>query len=82
MAFFLIFGPYLLALLVLVPLALVTGYIAYSHQQRFWPWFALGLVLPFLSIFVAMAVAVRHKQRVAAARGGAPAPVPAPGEFE
>lgn len=82
MAFFLLFGPYLLALLVLVPLALVTGYIAYSHRQRFWPWFALGLVLPFVSIFVAMAVAIRHKQRMAAARGGAPAPVPAPGEFE
>ncbi len=82
MTFFLIFGPYLLALLVIVPLALLTGYIAYSHRQRFWPWFLLGLVLPFVSIFLAMLVAVRHKQQAAAARGGAPAPVPAPGEFE
>lgn len=74
--------PVFLVLILETPLALVTAYIAYSHGQRFWPWFLVGLVLPFVSIFIAMVVAVRHKQRLAAARGGAPAPVPAPGEFE
>ena len=76
------FGPYLLLLVPAAVLALVTAYIAYSHGQPFWKWYAIGVVLPLVSIFIAMVVAVRHKQRVAAARGGAPAPVPAPGEFE
>jgi hypothetical protein len=74
--------PYLLLYALNVPLALLTGYIAYSHGQRFLPWLLVGMVLPFMSVFLAIAVAIRHKKRVAAARGGAPAPVPAPGEFE
>jgi hypothetical protein len=79
MLFFLL--PYLLLYLLNVPLALITAYIAYSHGQRFWPWLLIGLVLPFVSVFLAIGVAIRHKQQTAA-RGGAPAPVPAPGEFE
>jgi hypothetical protein len=74
--------PYLLLYALNVPLALLTGYIAYSHGQRFLPWLLVGLLLPFVGVFLAIAVAVRHKRRAAAARGGAPAPVPAPGEFE
>ena len=74
--------PYLLLYALNVPLALITGYIAYSHGQRFLPWLLVGLLLPFVSVFLAIAVAIRHKRRVAASRGGAPAPVPAPGEFE
>ena len=82
MSFFIHYGPYLLFLIPAAVLALIPGYIAYSHGQRFWPWYALGVALPFVSVFVAMAVAIVHKRRRAAARGGAPAPVPAPGEFE
>ncbi|WP_151088872.1 hypothetical protein [Hymenobacter baengnokdamensis] len=74
--------PYLLLYLLNVPLALLTAYIAYSHGQSVGRWLVVGLVLPFVSVFLAIAVAVRHKQRAAAARGGAPAPVPQPGEFE
>lgn len=74
--------PYLLLYLLNVPLALLTAYIAYSHGQPFGRWLLVGLLLPFGSIFLAIAVAIRHKQRAARARGGAPAPVPEPGEFE
>jgi hypothetical protein len=74
--------PYLLLYLLNVPLALITGYIAYSHGQRFLLWLLIGMLLPFVSVFLAIAVAIRHKRQLAAARGGAPAPVPAPGEFE
>jgi len=74
--------PYLLLYALNVPLALLTGYIAYSHGQPFLRWLIIGLLLPFASVFLAIAVAIRHKRRMAAARGGAPAPVPAPGEFE
>jgi hypothetical protein len=74
--------PYLLLYALNVPLAFLTGYIAYSHGQRFLPWLLTGLALPFVAVFLAIGVAIRHKQRAAAARGGAPAPVPAPGEFE
>ncbi|MFD1875001.1 hypothetical protein [Hymenobacter bucti] len=62
-------------------LALVTMYIAYSHGHSRWKWFLLGLVLPFLSIFIALGVAIRDERRAEAARGGAPKPVPEPGEF-
>jgi hypothetical protein len=62
-------------------LASVTMYIAYSHGHSRLKWFALGLVLPFFSIFIALAVAIRDEQRAKAARGGAPAPRPEPGEF-
>jgi len=62
-------------------LASITMYIAYSHGHSRGKWFVLGLVLPFFSIFIALAVAIRDEQRAKAARGGAPAPVPEPGEF-
>ncbi|RZK23910.1 MAG: hypothetical protein EOO56_03425 [Hymenobacter sp.] len=64
-----------------VLLASVTMYIAYSHGHSRGKWFLLGLVLPFVSIFIALAVAIRDEQRAKAARGGAPKPVPEPGEF-
>jgi hypothetical protein len=62
-------------------LASVTMYIAYSHGHSGLKWFLLGLVLPFVSIFIALAVAIRDERRAEAARGGAPRPVPEPGEF-
>lgn len=62
-------------------LASVTMYIAYSHGHSRGRWFLLGMVLPFFSIFIALAVAIRDERRAARARGGAPKPVPEPGEF-
>ena len=64
-----------------VLLASVTMYIAYSHGHSRGRWFLLGLVLPFFSIFIALAVAIRDEQRAKATRGGAPRPMPEPGEF-
>jgi hypothetical protein len=62
-------------------LASITMYIAYSHGHSRLKWFVLGMVLPFVSIFIALAVAIRDDRRAQAARSGAPAPVPEPGEF-
>lgn len=62
-------------------LASITMYIAYSHGHSRGKWFLLGMVLPFFSIFIALAVAIRDEQRAAAARGGAPKPMSEPGEF-
>jgi hypothetical protein len=62
-------------------LASITMYIAYSHGHSRGKWFVLGMVLPFFSIFIALAVAIRDERRAKVARGGAPAPVPEPGEF-
>ncbi len=62
-------------------LASVTMYIAYSHGHSRLKWFLLGLVLPFVSIFIALAVAILDERRAEAARGGAPRPTPEPGEF-
>ena len=46
------------ALLLFAP---ITGYIAASHGRSFWRWFGLGLVLPFVSMFVALFVAMRSQ---------------------
>ena len=62
-------------------LASVTMYIAYSHGHSRLKWFLLGMVLPFFSILIALAVAIRDERRAEAARKGAPKPVPEPGEF-
>jgi hypothetical protein len=75
-----IFGVIALLIIDLL-LASVTMYIAYSHGHSRGKWFALGMVLPFFSIFIALAVAIRDEQRAKAARGGAPKPMPEPGEF-
>ena len=52
-------------LLVLLVSALVfapiTGYIAYNYGRSFWRWFGLGMVLPFVSVFIALGVAMREK---------------------
>ena len=69
------------ALIVDLLLASVTMYIAYSHGHSRGKWFLLGMVLPFISILIALAVAIRDEQRAKAARGGAPKPVSEPGEF-
>lgn len=56
MAFLQFFLVLVVAALVFAP---ITGYIAASHGRSFWRWFGLGLILPFVSVFVALAVAIR-----------------------
>jgi hypothetical protein len=46
----------MVAALVFAP---ITAYIASSHGRSFWRWFGLGMVLPFLSVFVAIFMAIR-----------------------
>jgi uncharacterized BrkB/YihY/UPF0761 family membrane protein len=41
--------------------ALLTTYIA--QERSFWRWFLIGLVLPFVSIFIAMIVVYRDTRR-------------------
>jgi hypothetical protein len=74
------FGAIVLVLFDLL-LASITMYIAYSHGHSRGKWFLLGMVLPFVSIFIALAVAIRDERRATAARGGAPKPTSEPGEF-
>ena len=53
--FLLIFG---VSLLVFAP---ITGYIAYNYGRSFWRWFGLGLLLPFVSVFIALFMAMRDR---------------------
>ena len=46
------------SLLVFAP---ITGYIAYNYGRSFWRWFGLGLLLPFVSVFIALGMAMRVK---------------------
>ena len=63
----LIFG---VSLLVFAP---ITGYIAYNYGRAFWRWFGLGLLLPFVSVFIALFMAMRQRSvEDAAARPGPP----------
>ncbi|WP_201978158.1 hypothetical protein [Hymenobacter rubidus] len=51
----LIFG---VSLLVFAP---ITGYISYNYGRSFWRWFGIGLLLPFISVFIALFMAMRTK---------------------
>ena len=62
----LIFG---VSLLVFAP---ITGYIAYNYGRSFWRWFGLGLLLPFVSVFIALFMAMRD--RLAEERAARPKP--------
>ena len=46
------------SLLVFAP---ITGYIAYNYGRSFWLWFGLGLVVPFVSVFIILFVAMREQ---------------------
>ena len=46
------------ALLVFAP---ITGYIAYNYGRSFWRWFGIGMLLPFVSVFVALFMAIRTR---------------------
>ena len=67
-------------LIILVPATLVfapiTGYIASSHGRSFWRWFGLGIVLPFVSVFVALFVAIRSQLAETKATRDLPKPPP------
>jgi hypothetical protein len=53
----------------------LTGYIASSNGRSFWRWYALGIVLPLVSVFIVMVVATRDQlAEEKAAQGGPPAP--------
>ena len=45
----------------LVLFAPITGYIATSYGRSFWRWYGLGLVLPFVSMFVILFIAMREQ---------------------
>ncbi|HEX8329719.1 MAG TPA: hypothetical protein VF629_19435 [Hymenobacter sp.] len=50
----------------------ITAYIASSHGRSFWRWFALGMALPFFSVFVALFVAMRSQWAEERAAGSRP----------
>lgn len=60
---------FLVSLLVFAP---ITGYIAYNYGRSFWRWFAFGLVVPFVSVFVALFVAMRERAAEDEALRGGP----------
>jgi MFS family permease len=39
----------------------ITGYIAYNYGRSFWRWFGLGILLPFVSVFIALFIAMREQ---------------------
>jgi MFS family permease len=59
----------------LVLFAPITGYIAASYGRSFWRWYLIGLLLPFVSMFVAIFMAIRS--RMAEEKAGAH-PLPKP----
>lgn len=51
----------LIAILVLAALifAPITGYLAATRGRSFWRWYGLGILLPFVSMFVILFIAMR-----------------------
>ena len=39
----------------------ITGYLAASYGRSFWRWFGLGLVLPFISVFIILFLCMRER---------------------
>ncbi|WP_375418977.1 hypothetical protein [uncultured Hymenobacter sp.] len=68
----------MIVILVLAALlfAPVTGYLAAMRGRSFWRWYALGMVLPFCSMFVILLVSARDELAAerAARRPAAPEP--------
>ncbi len=52
----------ILAPLLFMPL--MTAFMAYSHDRRFWRWFAVGSTLPYISLFIVMFVVYRDKKKL------------------
>jgi hypothetical protein len=46
---------------------LMTAFLAYNHGRSFWRWFGIGCALPYVSLFVVMAVVRRDQKKLAAA---------------
>lgn len=58
----------LAALLVLcIPSALITAYIAHMYNRSLWRWLLFGFLVPFVAIFVAIGLAMRDARREEAA---------------
>jgi hypothetical protein len=41
----------------------ITGYMATSHGRSFWRWFAIGCVLPYVSLLIITCVVYRDQRR-------------------
>ena len=48
----------------------ITGYVAYNYRRSFWRWFGVGMVLPFVSVFIILFLAMR--EQLAEERAGRP----------
>ena len=62
------------ALLLFAP---ITGYIAASYGRSFWRWFGLGLLLPFVSVFIILFLCMREQLAEERANRRAKPPGPA-----
>ena len=54
-------------MIVLVPILmfpLMTGWAALSLNRKFWPWFVVGLFLPFIGVVILLCLPVKEKRSV------------------
>jgi hypothetical protein len=53
---------FVIAMISLVTFSLRTGWMALSIKRKFWPWFVVGLFLPFIGVVIILCLPVKKKK--------------------
>ena len=53
---------FVIAMTQLLTLSVMTGWLALSVNRQFWPWFVVGLFLPFIGALIIVCLPVKEKK--------------------
>jgi len=57
-----VFKGFVIAMMVLLTFALITGWAALSSNRKFWPWFIAGLFLPFIGLVIILCLPAKGRK--------------------
>ena len=53
---------FVIAMSQLLTFSVITGWAALSLNRKFWPWFVVGLFLPFIGVVIILCLPVKKKK--------------------
>ena len=53
---------FVIAMSQLLTFSLMTGWVALHLNRKFWPWFVVGLFLPFVGVVIILCLPVKEKK--------------------
>lgn len=53
---------FVIAMISLLTFSLMTGWVALSLNRKFWPWFVVGLFLPFIGVVIILCLPVKEEK--------------------